>query len=345
MWVSRALAGLLLAGLSGLGAAASPVRIGVLEGAGPLDRQLAAGAALAAAEINAAGGVEGRPLELFRMAPARPWRQFAGRAAALVFEHDISALIGPSDGAAAHVAAQIATRKRIPLLALSSEGNLTRVADPWIFRGVPDDEEQAGALLEWAFPDPRGKRALIVVPPDRAGRERRAHLEKVCRELGLSVIAALDSEPLPPTEADVLLLWLDPDPALQFLSGRDGEALPEKVLGPLWLEDPRVLERLPAGAPQIAVPSLGRQREGGVGLALGYDMVAAVAEAAAQGGSDPAAIRTALSRGLSFTGRSGTFSFDSHGNRRSETSSINILERSGAVRALAQIPKQRRQGR
>ena len=322
-----------------------PIRIGLVEAGGHAAEALAAGAEAAVAEANARGGVDGRPLQLVKLVSPRPWRDGASMMARLIFDEGLAALIGPLDGAAAHVAAQIATRKRIPLITLSPEAALTRAMDPWVFRGVPGDGEQARALLRWSLPDPRGKRAALVVPDGREGRERLASLLEACRDLGLeatTVIFAGDRRAEAESGAsdstigagassigiaDVLLLWLDPEPALMFLQGLGGGWPPSRILGSMRLDDREYLARVPPWAEGLALPMLradgvrgraGSDRGGepDLNVALGYDMLRALAAAARGTGPEPGQIRDGLASGQSLTGRSGTFHFDRRGNRR-----------------------------
>jgi branched-chain amino acid transport system substrate-binding protein len=124
------------------------LRIGLLESSGPLADDLAQGARLAVEELNASGGVGGRRVELFLLPRSRgSWRDGASSMAELVYEKRLVALIGPTTRTDAHLAAQIATKKGIPVVTLSFGRSITRVMDPWVFRGVPEDDEQAQTLL------------------------------------------------------------------------------------------------------------------------------------------------------------------------------------------------------
>lgn len=270
-----------------------PLTIGLLETAGPWAEAVAAGARQAVAEVNVTGGVAGRPLRLAELQPARPWRDFGSLAARLVSAEEPLALIGPSDGAAAHLSAQIATRFRVPLITLSPESSLTRAYDPWIFRGVPDDEERARRLLESVLDELRGRRAVAVVPAGRSGRGRRAALQRARSEVGAELVAVTHPGRPLRQRADVLLLWLDPEAAQEFLDQLDDTQIPAAILYLRHLD----LE---------------------LGRALGYDLVRLVAEAAASAGARPQEIRQYLAQGRTFTGRSGTFHFDRQGNRRGE---------------------------
>jgi len=296
--------------------------IAVLAASGPSSEALTTGAEKAVEEINAAGGIDGLRLDLVTLAVHGPWRDGADLTARLVFDNRVVGLIGPTDGELAHVAAQIATRKRIPVITLSPEESLTRAMVPWVFRGVPDDGTQARELLQWSFADPRGKSAMLAVPAGRSGRERAAALSKVCGELGVRVTETLigdrRSEPSI-AAADVLLLWLDPGPAVELLLELGRHGTPRRVLGSTRLDDAVFVDAVPDWATGLALPLLRGPESStavapGLARALGYDGVRLMAGAMRRQGPEPEAMRAGLATGQ-LAGRSGTFSFDPRGNR------------------------------
>lgn len=310
--------------------ALTPVRIGLLED-NSQGGELRAGAAQAVAELNDSGGMGGHPVELLRVSAASPWQNGAGLIARLAFEEHVIALVGPVDGTGAHVAAQIATRKRIPLLSLSPEDGLTRAHVPWVFRGVPGDAQQARAVLGSMFVEAAGRSATLAVPAGREGRQRRSSLQEVCAELRMKVHSILEwhrgvSSQWGQTQgrtlrpADVLLLWLDPGDALALLREVAPEALPPRMAGSTRLDDVVFWAQVASGADGLVLPLLRAPSEAGstATRALGYDMVHVLASAAASGGLTPSALRQGLASGVQQSGRTGVFRFDGRGNRVGE---------------------------
>jgi len=319
--------------------AEAPLRIGLI-GSGASADALAAGARVAVDELNASGGIGGRPLHLVRTAVGHPWRGGAGTVARVVFDDDLVGMIGPQDGATAHTVAQIATRRRIPVVTLSPESSLTRAMDPWVLRGVPDDETQAIAMLRWAG---AGDRLGVAVPEGRAGRERLDSLQRAAAVTGNRIASLLRVDPdgtiAGAGDYDVLLLWLDAAPALELLAALGPRGLPEQILGSTRLDDASFTRALAVDAgPELAVlrssldeharalaiPLLrpnstlkrnARSAEPPLAGRLGHDLVYVLAEAARRAGTEPLAIREALHDGSSFAGRSGHFGFDENGNR------------------------------
>ncbi len=344
-----------------------PLRIGLIASNGAGTDALAAGARAAVEEVNASGGIGGRPLQLVRAAPGHPWRAGAGRLADLVFDGDLIAVIGPQDGTTAHTVAQIATRRRIPVLTLSPEDSLTRALDPWVLRGVPDDGTQARTLLRWARAGGVGERLGLAVPTGRAGRERSDSLRRAAEETDTRVAcvmqldaAAIAASPeaafCDAADYDVLMLWLDPGPALELLAALDPNRLPERILGSTRLDEEifarglRDLADSMAAGPavgfagrlgRLAIPLLrpsdrnercAPAAEATLAERLGHDLVRAVADAARRAGTDALSIRDALRDGASLEGRSGRFGFDSNGNR-TEDLRVGLWRREGWVPA------------
>jgi len=314
-------------GISQGPASVAPLRIGVLDPDSAADGSIASGAAAAAAEINAAGGIAGRRLQLVVLAPASPWRDTGSLLARTIFNDGLSALIGPTEGAAAHVAAQVGTRSRIPVITLSAEDSLTEAGDPWIFRGIPGDGQQARALLRWALGDAAGGSAAIVIPPGRDGRTRLAALRRACGAQGVRVVVVAEesavgldivtgSSSLGVT--DVLLLWLDPDAALRFLRRRPEVGADTQILGNLWLAEPGFIANAPSWADGLALPVLATGPDQSLRETLGYDMVRALAATARDAGTDPAAIREGLLQQRPWDRKIGDIRFGPSGERSGE---------------------------
>lgn len=115
------------------------------------------------AEINAAGGLLGRPVEIL------PPRDYAGDEALLMerFDElaarpDVVAIIGPLGSDRALTLRDRAREKRIPLV--SPDASLTDFVQPggWVFSATPENTLQARAMAEYLYND-RGLRRVAVV--------------------------------------------------------------------------------------------------------------------------------------------------------------------------------------
>lgn len=297
------------------------LRVGVLAAADPEGDAFLVGAQAAARDVNAAGGVRGRPLELVRLATGdSPWRAGASLIARLASTDDLVGMIGARDGATAHVAAQIAARRRLPFVSSSPEESLTRAGVPWVLRGVPSDAAQARAVLE-AEPGTPGSGAALVVPAGREGRERLVALREACARDGVTVSAELvgAAGARLPESVDRVLLWLEPGPALEFLRSLD-PAPGRRVLGSLRLARRRFLEEAAALGHDVSVPVLDGDDDPQAELddpetRLGHDLLLIAVAAVDESPEHPERSLADL-RGTD-TGIVGgrLWSFDSSGNR------------------------------
>lgn len=311
--------------------ASSALRIGLLSQSSGSGAEVLVGAERAIAEANEAGGVGGRPVELVVLPRSRPWLGVAGPTARLVAEQTPAALIGPLDGSAAHVGAQIATRTQTPLLTLASEKSLTEAFSPWVFQGVPNDARQARRLLLDALSEPRGKQAAIVVPAGRTGTERRAALETVCRDLGLRYETLTGRDSVLRSSTDVLLLWLEPDDASNWVARQARERLPDRILVPHWLADEVFLEALPPWVTGLSGPQLRPAAGASTTSALAYDLTSLAIAALRRAGPDRLRVPEFLANAEPYSGLSGTFSFDRRGARVG-TYPVVAVERANTAR-------------
>jgi branched-chain amino acid transport system substrate-binding protein len=128
-----------------------PVRLGVAGAfSQPIGEPMRRGARLAAQEINARGGIGGRPLELVeRDDHASP--DSAVRIATELYASDVVAVVGHLFSGTTLAAAPIYNTGRAPLVALSPSSSAPEVsgAGPWTFRVCPSDLAHGDALARW----------------------------------------------------------------------------------------------------------------------------------------------------------------------------------------------------
>jgi branched-chain amino acid transport system substrate-binding protein len=77
------------------------------------------------------------------------WGTGSKQAVDLIFEEEVSALVGSHDGRNAQLVEQAATKARIVFLsAWTSDPTLSQAFVPWFFNCVPNDLQQAAAMIE-----------------------------------------------------------------------------------------------------------------------------------------------------------------------------------------------------
>jgi len=147
----------------------NPVRIGLaLPTTGPLavyGKSLERGAMLAVEQINGAGGIQGRRLELVETDtgsdPAAAARLFQQ----LVVEDRVPAVVGGASTAECLAMAPLTDRYRRVLLSPSASGAAITQTGPFVFRNWPSDEIEGKTLADFAAYTLHASRALVLVAP------------------------------------------------------------------------------------------------------------------------------------------------------------------------------------
>jgi len=210
-------------------------------------RNLWRGAVLAVEEANRAGGYHGRPFRLVARWSTDPWGDGARQASELIYGDRVWAVLGSIDGAATHIAEQLATRARVAVISpIASDAGLTQAGVPWIFRCAPDDLHQArvlARLLEGARPA-----ALAVV--SATDHDSRAGVDVLIRHAlpGVRLTAKwqlnidVKQENYSPQidrlrdyGADAVVLWAPSAAAARFLKQLREHGGQQRVLGPVVL--------------------------------------------------------------------------------------------------------------
>jgi branched-chain amino acid transport system substrate-binding protein len=107
------------------------------------------GAVLALDELNEGGGYRGRPFRLVSGWSTDPWGTGVVQVTRMVFDHGAWAILGAIDGAAAHLAEQVALKARVTLVSSGSTDRTAHMASvPWMFSCLPSDQAQAPVLIE-----------------------------------------------------------------------------------------------------------------------------------------------------------------------------------------------------
>jgi len=187
---SAVLLGLLFLGACGSGS--GPVQIGVAANfTDPLSLPIRYGAQLAVEEINAAGGINGRPIELVER------EDYADADSAVVVATDfynspVVAVIGHGFSGPTLAAAPVYNGGSNPLLEISPAASAPAVTDagPYTFRVCPSDLAHGSALAHWARERLGLTRGAVFYTNSEYGRGIRAAFESEFASLDGSVIGA-----------------------------------------------------------------------------------------------------------------------------------------------------------
>ena len=177
---------------SGLAMAAEEIRIGFTP---PITGLHAAGGALqvkaiklALKEINAAGGVNGKKIDL-RIIDSQSTNP--GALAALqkaVEQEKVLAVIGCLYSTQVFATSDAIKNYGIPTFIGATNVNLTKQGNPWLFRVRPDDSIAAGAMVKYIKEDTKFTKIGLLHDADAFGTGGADLVEKGAKEAGLTVV-------------------------------------------------------------------------------------------------------------------------------------------------------------
>jgi len=172
--------------------AVDPIRIGLVdELSGPQAEAgvlTLKGTRLAIDEINAAGGVMGRQIELVveDNASTNPGTVLAY--SKLVGQGNIAAVIGPLRSTQVQAASPTIAAAKVPAFIGGSDPSLTRVNNPWIFRIRPNDLFSSKVMAEYAVKVLKGKKIAIIHSTDTFGAGGKNALVEALKALGVEPV-------------------------------------------------------------------------------------------------------------------------------------------------------------
>jgi branched-chain amino acid transport system substrate-binding protein len=180
-------AALLLA--AGSVCAADPIKIGMvapLTGPGAESgRFQTQGAKLAAEEINKAGGVLGRPLELVIEDDQTTNPGVVLAFSKLAGDADIPAFLGPIRSTQIHAMAPDALKLGKPVMIGGTDPALTHMGNPWLFRFRPNDSYSARVIADFGVKTLGKKKWAIVHSTDAFGTAGMKNLVEALKGQGI----------------------------------------------------------------------------------------------------------------------------------------------------------------
>lgn len=182
----------MLAMLTCFGRAAEPLKIGMVAPVtGPAaesGRYQIQGAKLAVEEINKAGGLLGRPIEL-----VIEDNQTTNPGVVLAFsklagDKDIPGFIGPLYSTQVHAMAPDIQRTGRPVMIGATDPQLTHMGNPWLFRCRPNDIYSARVIADYGVNTLGKKKWAIVHSTDAFGTNGMKNLVEVLKRTGVEPV-------------------------------------------------------------------------------------------------------------------------------------------------------------
>jgi branched-chain amino acid transport system substrate-binding protein len=331
-------------------AAAEPVVIGALMAVtGPasfLGAPEARTLELVAADLNARGGIDGRPVKLVIKDTGGSPEKAVAMARQLIDEEQVFAIIGPATTGETMAVKGIAEESKVLLLSCAAAEVIVNPVLPHVFKVAPKDRDAATTLFE-QMKRMKVTRIGLLSSNTGFGKAGKEQVEKLAPAAGITVVASevydkaatdLTAEvtKLKAAGVEAILNWsIEPAQAIVIKNARQigftgpifqshgfgniqyaraAGAAAEGVIFPAS----RILvaEALPAGHPQkavlIAYKKAYEDRYQEPASAFGgyaWDALLLLAQAGKAGGLDPARTRAALEATRGFVGVSGVFNF------------------------------------
>jgi branched-chain amino acid transport system substrate-binding protein len=325
----------------------APIRIGI---AGPFSQprgqSMRRAAELAVQEINAAGGVRGRTLELVALDDSAQTERAIEVAQHLADDRAVVAVVGHLTSGATMAAMPVyGGAQPLPVISPSASSPALSNVSPWFFRVCPTDLRHGAALAAWARDHLHASRAAVLYLDDEYGRGVQDVFVSEFRRGGGQIVANdpyLDDLPSfqPYLERarrrggiDVLMIAGTRVGAERILATRDSMRLDIPVIagdGVLGIEQVPIADGMFISTPYLpdrpdsanvrfvrayraATGSLPDHRGAGT-----YDAVRLIAVAINAVGPHRSAIRDYLARighgEPAFDGATGRIAFDEHGD-------------------------------
>jgi len=140
-------------------------------------------------KANRTGGYQNQDFKLVVRSTQGQWGTGSKESVALVYEDEVRAIVGSLDGRNAHLAEQVAAKSHLSYIeAYATDPTLSQAFVPWFMRVVPNDDQQAEAIVELIVKNGGGK---IGILSNESYDARYA-----INSLTLAVIRETDSTPL-----------------------------------------------------------------------------------------------------------------------------------------------------
>ena len=273
------------------------------------------------------------------------WGAVAVEAARMVLDDGAQGLIAPPNGAATHLALQVAGRTAVPVISLCADSSVSQTGVPWMVRIASTTIEEARFLLAGLMADQSEPPEWVALVPDgRAGREvsrdlsraasaAQRKLKRVCEVSStLTNLESVTAQVLR-EQPKAVLVWLDPAPAGRLTKSLREAGFAGKLAGPSRCTSPAFLASSAPMSEGFLVPAIVldepgearllsfqaafRQRygiEADLTAAEGYDAVRLLVHILEK--NDPQSVPRAFPLDFSLPGVSGDLSFDAQGNRK-----------------------------
>lgn len=170
--------------------AAAPIKIGALFAVtGPaafLGEPERNSAKMVIDEINKAGGVKGRKLELVAYDTTGDATKAVQLATKLIKDDKVVAIIGPSTTGETMAVIPVAEKEQIPLISCSAGSKITDPVKKWVFKTAQNDSLAVGRIYEYLQKSKQTTVSILTVS-DGFGASGREQLKSQAAKYGITI--------------------------------------------------------------------------------------------------------------------------------------------------------------
>lgn len=333
--------------------AASPIKIGALFAVtGPaafLGEPERNSAKMVVDEINRAGGVKGRKLELVSYDTAGDATKAVQLATKLIKDDKVVAIIGPSTTGETMAVIPVAEREHIPLISCSAGSKITEPVKKWVFKTAQNDALAVGNIYEYLQKRKQTNVSILSVS-DGFGASGREQLKSQAVKYGITIVSDDTYGPkdtdmtaqltkIRGTNSQAIICWgTNPGPAVIAKNVRQ-----LGIKTPLFMShgvsSKKFIElagssaegvKLPSGKVVVAdmLPNSDKQKKSLISFVKGYqrhykaegdhfgghawDAVMLIRNAVENGADTASTIRDQLENTKNFAGIGGSFNYSAH---------------------------------
>lgn len=171
--------------------AAAPIKIGALFAVtGPaafLGEPERNTAKMVVDEINKAGGVKGRKLELVAYDTAGDATKAVQLATKLIKDDKVVAIIGPSTTGETMAVIPVAEKEQVPLISCSAGSKITDPLKRWVFKTAQNDSLAVGRIFDYLQKHKQTNVAILTVS-DGFGASGREQLKAQASKYGVKIV-------------------------------------------------------------------------------------------------------------------------------------------------------------
>ena len=308
-------------------------------------------AELAVKEINDAGGVKGRNIEL--IAEDSQCTPTGGTNAVnkLVNIDKVTAIVGGLCSSETAPAAPIAQEAGVPMIAYcASAPGITKVGD-YIFRVYPSDTFQSVFAAEYAYNTLQKKNVAILYVKNDWGQGLHDGFTARFKELGGTIVYdesfAQDARDLrtqitkvKEANPDLLVFYSHPDAGVPGLKQMKELGLTSPILGGDAFDDPKIptegaeaAEGVMYSVTKLLIPEDFKSKfQAATGKEIkicgphAYDAVKVLAKVMEEAGSDKTAIRDELAKVKDYQGVSGVITFNTDGDITNNEYEVKVIK-------------------